>query len=268
MELSTIDQPSYSAKLLLFGEYTIVNGGSALAIPYDKYQGRWAVGTEDAGLQPFFEHLSGLEGCLLDRLQVAISNKWIFETDIPMGYGLGSSGALSAAAYKTFFKKEDLALEDLKNRLSEIESFFHGKSSGLDPLVCYTRMAVHIKEGNIRLLDPPTLPQKLTLYDSGLSRNGKPLIQYYLNRLKEEQAFAEVVVNLGRFNQRIITELLDGQDISQSFKEISRLQFRYFKQMIPDSIQAIWKRGLQDNSYYMKLAGAGGGGCFLVWGEV
>ena len=129
-------------------------------------------------------------------------------------------------------------------------------------------MAVHIKEGNIRLLDPPTLPQKLTLYDSGLSRNGKPLIQYYLKRLKEEQAFAEVVVNLGRFNQRIITELLDGQDISQSFKEISRLQFRYFKQMIPDSIQAIWKRGLQDNSYYMKLAGAGGGGCFLVWGEV
>ena len=267
MELTISDQPTFPAKLLLFGEYTIINGGSALAIPYDKYQGQWAKGVESSKLKDFFKHLKELEGCLTDKVAVAEENNWYFESNIPLGYGLGSSGALSAAAYAAFFREEELSLSTLKNRLSEIESFFHGKSSGLDPLVCYTGMAVHINDGQINLLDPPILPTQLTLYDSGMSRNGKPLIKYYLDRLKVDEAFDEVVVALGNFNDRIISELLEGEDITQSFKEISRLQFRHFEHMIPESVYKHWQKGLETESYYMKLAGAGGGGSFLVWDQ-
>ena len=33
---------SFSSKILLFGEYSIVVGGKALAIPYAKYSGHFA----------------------------------------------------------------------------------------------------------------------------------------------------------------------------------------------------------------------------------
>lgn len=259
------NEHQFPAKLLLFGEYTIINGGSALAIPYDKHHGQWQEGSKTSELGDFYSHLKNLEGCLPEKVVKAEKNNWYFKSDIPLGYGLGSSGAISAAAYAAFFREEDLALVALKNRLSEIESFFHGRSSGLDPLVCYTGMAVHINDGQINLLKPPQLPPQLTLYDSGIKRNGKPLIKYYLDRLEVDEAFDEVVVALDNFNERIISELLGGEDITASFKEISRLQLRHFQHMIPEKVLEHWQQGLETDSHYMKLAGAGGGGSFLLY---
>jgi len=34
--------------------------------------------------------------------------------------------------------------------------------------------------------------------------------------------------------------------------------------MIPADIKPLWQKGLEDDSYYFKLSGAGGGGYFLV----
>ena len=38
---------SFSSKILLFGEYSIVAGGKALAIPYSKYHGHFAFANEN-----------------------------------------------------------------------------------------------------------------------------------------------------------------------------------------------------------------------------
>ena len=68
-----------------------------------------------------------------------------FDSSIPQGYGVGSSGALVAAIYDKYASDKITVLENLtrdkllklKSIFSMMESFFHGKSSGLDPLNSY-----------------------------------------------------------------------------------------------------------------------------------
>ena len=68
---------------------------------------------------------------------------FFFKSNIPQGYGLGSSGALVAAFYDRYAKKKIL-----KNIFSEMESYFHGESSGVDPLNCYLGSPILIKSQN------------------------------------------------------------------------------------------------------------------------
>lgn len=232
-------------------------------MPYPQYQGRWEKGTEVSDLKGFFTYLKNLNGCILENVALAERQNWIFKSNIPLGYGLGSSGALSAAAYGAFFEEEALRLGELKDKLAEIESFFHGKSSGLDPLVSYTGQAVYVNQGQITTIVPPRLPSSLTLYDSGQKRNGKPLIKGFLERVESEPDFAAVVDELRSLNADVISLLLVGEDISQAFQQISRLQLEHFRAMIPESVYELWKDGL-DEGRFMKLSGAGGGGCYLV----
>jgi len=254
----------FPAKLLLFGEYTVINGGSALAIPFSKYSGCWKQ-QEQSSLIPFFEYLKTLNGCDESLIDQAIKQNWVFASDIPLGYGLGSSGSLSAAAYDAFFTLKTTELLNLKNLLAEIESYFHGKSSGLDPLTSYTNKAVHIEIGQINTIAPSPLPEQLTLYDSGIPRNGKPFIKYYLDRLELDKTFYKIVSTLSKLNKCIIREFVNGEDVSQSFFEISSLQYEFFQNMIPEAVLKDWKRGLDSGQYAMKLSGAGGGGYFLRW---
>ena len=253
----------FPAKILLFGEYTIINGGSALAIPFDQYQGQW-LPADETTLDGFFEYLLGLEGVDSDSVQQALAERWQFGSSIPMGYGLGSSGALSAAAFDTFFQPVK-TMAELKAKLSEIESYFHGQSSGLDPLTCYTHQPIRVQAGHISQAKGLTLPPQLHLYDSGIPRNGKPFIKYFVDRLEGEADFKEVVAGLNQFNADIIEALIARQNIKALFREISYTQFNHFKHMIPSDVATLWKKGLVEESYYMKLSGAGGGGYFLVW---
>lgn len=266
-ELKSYTFDVFPAKLLLFGEYAIIQGSDALAIPFDNYGGRWARLEPSIALVPFFEYLKTLPGALIPQLDVAIRAGWTFVSSIPLGYGLGSSGALSAAAYQKFFTKpnsQELDLLTLKNILGQIESYFHGKSSGLDPLTSYTRKAIHIKDGLTQLAPPLALPSSLRLYNSQLTREGRPLIAHYLQLMDQDQSFIKANHKLKDLNKYIIDCILKEEDITALFKEISLLQFQFFKRMIPESIASVWQKGLAEESYYMKLSGAGGGGFFLM----
>lgn len=265
----------FPAKLLLFGEYTIIHGSAALAMPFNKYTGRWSdaksKGKESNTLIPFFEYLKTLPNAKAVLINEAIRRNWIFESSIPLGYGLGSSGALSAAVYDQFFEKEtklQLDLLVLKERLGTIESYFHGQSSGLDPLTSYTQKAILIKNGLTQIAPPFDLPQELHLYDSKMNREGRPLIAHYLESMMTDSSFIKINDELKELNSHIIDQLIEGQAIKETFIRISQLQFQYFKRMIPESIAKVWQMGLAEERYYMKLSGAGGGGCFLVLGEM
>ena len=64
-----------------------------------------------------------------------------FDSSIPQGYGIGSSGALVASIYDQYALDKITVLENLtkeklqhlKTVFAAMESFFHGKSSGLRP---------------------------------------------------------------------------------------------------------------------------------------
>lgn len=258
-------QSSFVSKVLLFGEYTIINGGSALAIPFDKYSGSWEKSTSNSGLNDFFSFLSSLEGADKKMIEQAKRENWIFQSSIPLGYGLGSSGALTAASYASFFSQEDIGPKQLQEKLATIESYFHGKSSGLDPLASYLNKPIRIKKNNVKVLEGLSLPTELFLYDSQKARKSKPLIQHYKMMMDADPAFQDAMAAQSKFNDRIIEELIDQKNISATFKELSLLQYDSFDKMIPSAVKKLWKKGLDEDSYYFKLSGAGGGGFFLVF---
>ena len=255
----------YPAKVLLFGEYTVLNGGSALAIPLRQYGGHWSRKTSRLDLMDFFHFLMDFKECKEEELGLAIKEHWSFESNIPLGYGIGSSGALTAAAYDRFFEKNALSNTQLKEILSKIESYFHGISSGIDPLTSFLNCPIVAKDNVVTVYEDLPIKDKLFLYDSGFKRNSKPLIQKYKNKLQSSDDFQDVVFGLSRFTERVIGELIRGEAFDKSFKEISTIQLENFKEMIPENITKIWQAGLESNSYYMKLSGAGGGGYFLVY---
>ena len=155
----------YSSKILLFGEYSIILNSFGFAIPYPLYNGRLKLNAanndkdSNKNILEFIEYLKiNGKNLSLDWLKINkdIANGLFFKSNIPQGYGLGSSGALVAAFYNRYAKKkislnEKLTknkLQKLKNIFSKMESHFHGESSGIDPLNCYLGLPILIKSQN------------------------------------------------------------------------------------------------------------------------
>jgi len=259
----------YFAKLLLFGEYTVIGGGQALAIPFDKYHGYWSKTTKKHDLSAFWDYLLNLEGAQVDLI-TKIKNEGIgFESTIPTGYGCGSSGALTAAVYDQFFIHKQFDNLRLKEKLAEIESFFHGKSSGLDPLISYLDTAILFTKTAVTPL--PTIPstQNLFLIDSGIERTTSYWVDIFQKKKAESKDFEAQLKVLNEFNEQAISAFIlnDQSNLHACFKNISHWQRVHFTEMIPDHIKKVWDKGLESDDYYIKLSGAGGGGFFLGYSQ-
>lgn len=275
-----IDQDKrYNSKVLLFGEYTIMDGSAAIAIPFDKYSGSWTYDKtrgNRAGLQKLKKYLAQLyyqnklDGVDFDRFEMDLAKGLIFDSTVPTGYGLGSSGALTAAFFDQFIHKDkQYDLRQLKELLALIESCFHGSSSGLDPLVSYLNLPLLIHpDGDIEILDldRKEFLQKLHIVDTGRARETAPLVQAYKATRSASSEFAEATQQIADIADAVITAYVlgDRADYSRQMKALSTLQLQTLTMLIPEPLVAIWKAGLEADTYYMKLCGAGGGGCLLA----
>ncbi|MEO6190808.1 MAG: hypothetical protein ABIO44_11060, partial [Saprospiraceae bacterium] len=186
-----ISDRKYHSKILLIGEYAVLLHGRALAIPNREYYGFWnwdsGVNLDFDGFISFIKSNERLSKNLnFKEFQSNLNSGLFFDSNIPIGYGVGSSGALCAGIYDCYchFQEEDLEL--LKLILSEMESYFHGSSSGLDPLISYLDKAVVLEGTDIQII-PQELPlagdnYKITLVDSGIQRVSKDLIKVFMNK--------------------------------------------------------------------------------------
>jgi len=156
--------PLFYSKILLFGEYGIIKDSKGLSIPYNFYKGalkKDSTNSEKAvksntNLKGFVKHLQEIDNALvqfdLDALKQDVEEGMYFDSSIPQGYGVGSSGALVAAVYDKYAFDKITVLENLtrekllklKAIFSEMEAYFHGKSSGLDPLNSYLSIPILI----------------------------------------------------------------------------------------------------------------------------
>ena len=123
----------YTSKILLFGEHSIIKGSQALAMPLPNFFGSWDKTKIDLeksqmSLLAFAEYLKKLQNenvllCDLDieGFQDQLDDGLFFKSNIPTGYGVGSSGALCAAVYETFSKNK------LEKEEGNFEYFFYQK---------------------------------------------------------------------------------------------------------------------------------------------
>ncbi|MEM9885812.1 MAG: hypothetical protein AAF849_07970 [Bacteroidota bacterium] len=265
----------YPAKLLLFGEYSVIIGGRALAMPFPHFSGRWSKKSPptDPRITAFFKYLEqqkSLKSTLdVQQMKADVASGIAFESSIPLGYGLGSSGALCAATYKAYATKKSTDFHVLKAQLAEMEAHFHGTSSGTDPLICYLQKTLLLEGDKIELLDDLTLNQRsdlqFFLLDVGFPRPHSDLINWFMAQIKNNDYRRQVEAILLPSVENMISALIQSQPLLlfDFMHEISHFQSRYFQPMIPESIQSLWMQGLSSDWFKLKLCGAGGGGFFL-----
>ena len=206
--------PLFYSKILLFGEYGIIEDSKGLSIPYNFYNGALKSDenpTEEAkrsnqSLVKFVAYLKQLQTeqpelvtFNIDVLQNDVNNGMYFDSSIPQGYGVGSSGALVAAIYDKYATNKITVLENLtrekllqlKSIFSNMESFFHGKSSGLDPLNSYLSLPILINsKDNIEAAGIPsqsaTGKGAVFLLDSGIVGETAPMVNIFMENLKDQ----------------------------------------------------------------------------------
>ena len=284
-----IKESQFYSKILLFGEYGIIQDAMGLSIPYNFYKGKLHYDEDNFSesnehLRTYYTYLSFLEvqGTALAKLNLPKFKQDLlagiaFDSSIPQGFGVGSSGALVAAIYDKYainkIDPENIGKDELpklKAIFGQMESHFHGKSSGLDPLICYLNLPVIIKSKED--LDTVGLPQEKTsskgaifLLNTQVPGETQPMVQIFMERMKEKGFRNMVKTELKKYNDECITSFLKG-DFSPLFsnlKHLSALLLQNFSPMIPDAFKEVWSKGIETGDYYLKLCGSGGGGYIL-----
>ncbi|GAB1308815.1 mevalonate kinase [Urechidicola sp. KH5] len=286
--------PLFYAKILLFGEYGIIKDSKGLAIPYNSFQGALKISenpTEEAkasnkSLVAFYKYLSNLNSDLvtfrLDELKSDVNNGMYFDSSIPQGYGVGSSGALVASIYDKYADNKITVLENLtrekllklKQIFSLMESNFHGKSSGLDPLNSYLSIPILINSKDN--LEPTGIPSQkqegkgaVFLLDSEMIGETAPMVNIFMNKMKNEGFRKMLNEDFAKYTDACIDDFLHGnvKSLFSNVKQLSKVVLSNFKPMIPQAFHQLWQQGIESNSYYLKLCGSGGGGYILGFTE-
>ena len=282
--------PLFYAKILLFGEYGIIKDSKGLAIPYNSYKG--ALKTTDTltgvakksneNLFKFYTYLTELDKSELVSFRLTdldrdINNGMYFDSSIPQGYGVGSSGALVAAIYDKYADNKITILENLtrekllklKTIFSSMESFFHGKSSGLDPLNSYLSLPILINsKDNLEATGIPSQKEgkgAVFLLDSQQVGETEPMVSIFMNKMKNEGFRKMLNEDFAKYTDACIDDFLNGnvKSLFGNVKQLSKVVLDNFKPMIPQRFHTIWKKGIETNDYYLKLCGSGGGGYIL-----
>ena len=260
--MEEIELRSYPAKLLWFGEYTVIVGSDALAGPYHRYGGRWTKGPArlSTSIVDFLEHVS-----LHAEVNTHLMGQFQYQADIPPGKGLGSSGALTAALYDLCTDHAKLSRQQRWQDLGQIESYWHGKSSGFDALVSLEDTLLHRSGSSCSPVESMHICYPYVyLLDSGLERDARQLIHHF-ERLTRERAFADALTKAGNLVEEIISKALKSSEFSSELSDLSAYQFAYMSDFIPEVLHEPWASTLNSDEYQLKLCGAGGGGYFLLF---
>ena len=270
----TVFQAFYPSKLLLFGEQTVLQGSQALALPLLKFGGRWSVSADKtlqynlSDFNVYLKNLVEIGEIDLDTEGVSemLSQGLYFKSNIPNGYGVGSSGALVAAIYDVFCANKTSDLLELKTILGKMESFFHGASSGFDPLICYIQKPILIKKNkNLAVLDAVKNDIYFFLLDTGISRKAENMIKLFAEK-SQTPSYKDLIMNdlVPNIDDAIAAFLQNKPRLLfETVHKISLFQYRFFSEAIPLSFKNVWLEGLSSDVYKLKLCGSGGGGFIL-----
>ncbi|MNU74848.1 hypothetical protein D3C71_643600 [compost metagenome] len=285
-----------NSKVLVFGEYSVLHNSMALTIPFSKFSGKlcYPENVEEnaiavlsnKGIREFFKHI--LENHTddtfklnVDKLSQELDNGLFFRSDIPQGFGLGSSGALVAAIFLRYLEKagdfkDELKhltmdrIQSLKSCLGALEGHFHGKSSGIDPLSIIINKPLLLKANKeIVKVDIPVYNETgknvVFLLNTQMARNSEKLIEQFNTACKKEDFQHKLETKLIEYTNTGITDFLKGdtENFYLNLEKLVRFQLQEMDYLIPKKYQSIVQQGLDTKDYYLKICGSGGGGYMI-----
>ncbi|MEI8004650.1 MAG: hypothetical protein WCI48_00475 [Bacteroidota bacterium] len=281
----------YPSKILLIGEYSLLQGYEALGLPFRRFGASLALPSEEnmkgrgqgnSVLEKYYNEWlcsnKEIKDVLdLDQLGEDIDKGLFLESDIPSRSGIGSSGALCAAIYGNYARDPISSIESpgdenrrsLRSFFILMESWFHGLSSGFDPMLSYLDMPLRLQgSGSIVQADLcGAIPSEMQVFlaDAGKKEETSVLIRRTVKEFRQGTGGPGPGEELGRLNNICISCLADGNGaaFTGAVKDLSRFQLENMSWLIPGKLSEIWARGLAEDSFYLKLCGSGGGGFML-----
>lgn len=276
------------AKVILFGEYAVLQGGWAFAIPLSTFSGKLS-----------FEH-SNDKNAFESNTQLSTYCKWLkeqsilhpyisilnlesdlnqglwFDSNIPPKSGLGSSGAVVAALLKRYGNSSlaKLSVVELRAILSHFERYFHGTSSGIDPLISYLGTAVLLKGlDNIEVLGVAE-DKKNTLFNPFLipiSGKGKTqdLVHVFNENWLDTRYSLQFKNNYIPRNNALISAFIqeDKNLFWNALGLLSESQMNMLPDMLDEDFKKMMQMGISSGTFGVKICGSGGGGFALGFAQ-
>lgn len=265
----------------------MIFGSEALLIPFNLRYGEWSSvinrpserGFElNKKLFEFYEYLSKDNSFrILDlrRFEMELNAGLYFDSNIPLGYGVGSSGSLVAATYDRFKLIDIEDVNRLKDFLAKMENYFHGSSSGIDPLQCHYGKPFVLRQqttGNrqqtiIEVLNDDFISENIHIFliDTKTKGPTAPLVEHFKER-RNNKEYLDIFDNeYVPIVSKCIDCLIEKNDRNffDSLSQLSILQLDLLSHTIPNDFKEYLTKNVHDDSFQMKLCGAGGGGYLL-----
>jgi mevalonate kinase len=91
------------------------------------------------------------------------------------------------------------------------------------------------------------------------------MVTRFLENCKQKDYLYAIMNQFLPLNNDCIHYLIKGEmnNFFKQLKNLSRFQYSWFSDMIPDDYKALWKHGFDSDEYTLKLCGSGGGGYIL-----
>ena len=268
----------YYSKVILFGEYSMIFDATALMVPLQQFSARWKLGKltmprakkSNESICRFRDYLADINNISasidIDALSRDLNFGLNLSSNVPSGYGLGSSGTLVAAVYDRYTKNQIKDLMQLKTIFGQMESFFHGSSSGIDPLQCYLGKPFRISPQGVELVDAGFLKKDIhvCLIDTKIKSNTRPLVQHFKEKRQDEAFLSAFQRDYVPHVTDCINHLIDGANEAffNSLAQLTKTQLHFLRPMITENTLQLFEQN-HDFNFGVKISGSGGGGYVL-----
>ena len=267
----------YYSKVILFGEYSMIFDSTALMVPLKRFSAQWRFASSaqgstasNASLKRFADYLSTLDNAKeifdLQRLNRDLRYNLYLDSNVPSGYGLGSSGTLVAAVYDGYAKQKSDDLLALKTLFGQMESYFHGSSSGIDPLQCYLGKPFKITPKNVEILNDGFLRNDIhiCLIDTKIKSNTKPLVEHFKAQREDSEFLKRFQTEYLPYVKKCINAMIwnDKKVFFSSLRLLTKGQLQFLRPMITDNTLDLFTSNY-DFNFGVKISGSGGGGYVL-----
>ena len=291
---------SAPAKIILFGEHSVVYGKPAIAAAIDlrtyvkaefNENGRIRIEAKDIrtpGLtvsfsedQIYFETDYGKAAEVLSYVREAINlvmeeagqRKGVtvsITSQIPVGAGLGSSAAVAVATIGAVSRLFGLELDksEIAKLGHKVELLVQGASSGIDPTVSAVGGFLYYQKGSFESLPVVELP--IVVGYTGSSGSTKELVAKVRKNCEEMPEIIEPILNsMGKLVEKAREVILAEYDKEIKFKLLGTLM--NINHGLLDAL-GVSTKSLSDLVYASreagalgaKITGAGGGGCMYA----
>ena len=269
----------YYSKVILFGEYSMIFDATALMIPLKRFSTQWQLPQSrnlaaslpsNQSLKRFRDYVSNDETLSrtidLQSLTKDLDDGLFLASNVPSGYGLGSSGTLVAAVYDRYAVQKTDDYLQLKSLFSLMESHFHGSSSGIDPLQCYLGKPFKITPKNVEILKDGLFSNDIhiCLIDTKIKSNTKPLVNHFKAQRENPEFLSRFQTKYLPHVNACIETMISGDKVLffKSLKQLAKGQLEFLRPMITDNTLDLFTADYHFN-FGVKISGSGGGGYVL-----